>query len=169
MASRLFGVEAEPVKIGRFTVLKRLRAGGMGVVYSAYDDQLDRKLAIKLLRGEESEQRRARLLREAQALARVSHPNVISVYEVGTFRTQVFVAMEFVRGRVLDMGVGAGRHALHLQAQGHDVVGIDNSPKAVEVCRLRGLEDARGCAATALARACSRRTTTRTIRARCSR
>jgi len=57
-------------------------------------------------------------------------------------------AMGFVRGRVLDVGVGAGRHALHLQAQGHDVVGIDVSPKALEVCRLRGLEDARGCAAT---------------------
>src|SRR5690606_16205517 len=47
VASRLFGVEAEPVKIGRFTILSRLGAGGMGVVYSAYDDQLDRKLAIK--------------------------------------------------------------------------------------------------------------------------
>ena len=57
-------------------------------------------------------------------------------------------AMEFVRGRVLDVGVGAGRHALHLQERGHDVVGIDISPRALEVCRLRGLEDARGCAAT---------------------
>ena len=57
-------------------------------------------------------------------------------------------AMEFVRGRVLDVGCGAGRHALHLQDRGHDVVGIDNSPKALEVCRLRGLEDARGCPAT---------------------
>ena len=57
-------------------------------------------------------------------------------------------AMDFVRGRVLDVGVGAGRHALHLQGAGHDVLGIDNSPKAVEVCRLRGLEDARGCAVT---------------------
>jgi serine/threonine protein kinase/tetratricopeptide (TPR) repeat protein len=102
VASRLFGVEAEPVKIGRFTILKRLGAGGMGVVYSAYDDQLDRKLAIKLLRGDANEHRSARLMREAQALARVSHPNVIHVYEVDTFRGQIFLAMEFVRGQSLD-------------------------------------------------------------------
>ncbi len=101
VASRLFGVDAEPVKIGRYTVLKRLGAGGMGVVYSAYDDRLDRKVAIKLLRGEASEQRRSRLLREAQALARVAHPNVIGVFEAGTFRQQVYVAMEFVRGPTL--------------------------------------------------------------------
>lgn len=60
----------------------------------------------------------------------------------------VRTAMDHVRGRVLDVGVGAGRHALHLQGRGHDVVGIDISPKALEVCRLRGLEDARGCAVT---------------------
>jgi len=67
-----------------------------------------------------------------------------------TWDPSVQKAMEFVRGRVLDIGVGAGRHALHLQEHGHDVLGIDNSPKAVEVCRLRGLEDARGCPVTAV-------------------
>jgi tetratricopeptide (TPR) repeat protein/predicted Ser/Thr protein kinase len=102
VASKLFGVEADPVKIGRFTVLKRLGAGGMGVVYAAYDDQLDRKLAVKLLRSSApGQEQHARLLREAQSLARLSHPNVIHVYEVGTFRGQVFVAMEFVEGRTL--------------------------------------------------------------------
>ena len=60
-------------------------------------------------------------------------------------------AMEFVEGRVLDVGVGAGRHAIHLQEQGHDVLGIDVSPLALEVSRMRGLEDARGCAATQVA------------------
>lgn len=49
-------------------------------------------------------------------------------------------AMKYVRGRVLDMGCGAGRHSLYLQAQGFDVVGIDNSPLAIEVCRARGLQ-----------------------------
>ncbi len=102
VSSRLFGVAAEPVKIGRFTVLRRIGAGGMGVVYSAYDNQLDRKVAIKLLHGtQKNEDRQARLLREAQALARLSHPNVVQVYEVGTFRGQVFVAMEFVHGTTL--------------------------------------------------------------------
>jgi len=49
-------------------------------------------------------------------------------------------AMEHVKGRVLDVGCGAGRYALHLQEQGHDILGIDNSPKAIEVCTLRGLK-----------------------------
>lgn len=54
-------------------------------------------------------------------------------------------AMRFVRGRVLDVGAGAGRVALHLQERGHDVVAIDISPLAVEVCRRRGVRDARVC------------------------
>jgi tetratricopeptide (TPR) repeat protein/predicted Ser/Thr protein kinase len=99
VAARLFGAAAEPVKIGRFTVLKRLGAGGMGVVYAAYDNELDRKIAIKLLRGvDETGSHIARLRREAQALAKLSHPNVVHVYEIGAFRKQVFVAMEFVEG-----------------------------------------------------------------------
>jgi tetratricopeptide (TPR) repeat protein/predicted Ser/Thr protein kinase len=99
VAARLFGAAAEPVKIGRFTVLKRLGAGGMGVVYAAYDNELDRKIAIKLLRGiDETGAHIARLKREAQALAKLSHPNVVHVYEIGSFRKQVFVAMEFVEG-----------------------------------------------------------------------
>ena len=102
VASRLFGAAADPMKIAHFTVLKRLGTGGMGVVYSAYDDRLDRKVAIKLLRSTgDDEDHRARLRREAQALARLSHPNVIQVYEVGTFRSRVFVAMEFVDGETL--------------------------------------------------------------------
>jgi SAM-dependent methyltransferase len=57
-------------------------------------------------------------------------------------------SLAFVRGRVLDVGVGGGQHAIHLQEKGHDVCGIDHSPLAVEVSRLRGLEDARGCPVT---------------------
>lgn len=91
--------------IGRYVVIGRIGAGGMGVVYAAYDPELDRKIAIKVLRGRghesESARARTRLLREAQALARLSHPNVISVHDVGTFEDRVFVAMEFIEGQTL--------------------------------------------------------------------
>ena len=103
--ARLFRSRGGPVQIGRFTVLARLGEGGMGVVYTAYDDQLGRKVAVKLLRGDGRHDlvARARLLREAQAMARLSHANIVAVHEVGaTEDQQVFIAMEFVRGETLD-------------------------------------------------------------------
>ena len=103
--SKLFRSKARPVKIGRFTVLDRLGEGGMGIVYTAYDDQLDRKVAVKVLRGEATRQDeigRTRLLREAQAMAKLSHPNIVTVHEVGDLGDQVFIAMEFIRGVSLD-------------------------------------------------------------------
>ena len=76
--------------------------GGMGVVLAAYDPELDRPVAIKLLRPERTGSRaQARLLREAQAMARLSHPNVVQVYDVGTQDDQVFLTMELVRGRTV--------------------------------------------------------------------
>ncbi|PCC75646.1 WD40 repeat [Nannocystis exedens] len=96
--ARLFPGEAAPAKIGRFTVLRQIGAGGMSVVYAAYDERLDRRIAVKLLRSGESADNQARLLREAQAMARLSHPNVVAVHEVGAWEQQVYVAMEFVRG-----------------------------------------------------------------------
>jgi serine/threonine protein kinase/tetratricopeptide (TPR) repeat protein len=89
--------------IGRFLALDPLGEGGMGVVYAAYDPELNRKVAIKLLhpRVGDLAASRARLLREAQAMARLTHPNVVAVYDVGTFRDDVFVAMELVDGRTL--------------------------------------------------------------------
>ena len=102
---RLLRSKAAPVKIGRFTVLDRLGEGGMGVVYTAYDDQLERKVAVKVLRGEPSRGdslARTRLKREAQAMARLSHPNIVTVHEVSEHDDQLFVAMEFVRGASLD-------------------------------------------------------------------
>ena len=93
----------QPHQIGRFTVLRTLGSGGMGVVYAAFDEELDRRVAIKVVRDEVivGSQGRSRMLREAQAMAKVSHPNVVQVYEVGTFERQVFVAMEFVKGTTL--------------------------------------------------------------------
>lgn len=89
-------------QVGRYVVLDVVGTGGMGVVYAAYDPELDRKVALKLLRQDRTGgPDRLRLLREAQAIARLSHPNVIQVYDAGTFGDQVFVAMELVEGRTL--------------------------------------------------------------------
>jgi tetratricopeptide (TPR) repeat protein len=89
--------------IGRFVVLDVLGTGGVGVVYAAYDPNLDRKVAIKLLLGAatNSEDARVRLLREAQAMARIDHPNVLRVHEAGTRGEQVYIAMEFASGGTL--------------------------------------------------------------------
>jgi WD40 repeat protein/tRNA A-37 threonylcarbamoyl transferase component Bud32 len=99
VAAALFDEPLTPIKIGRFTIVRELGSGGMGVVYVAYDEQLDRRVAVKLLRRADTDtQGKARLEREAQAMARLSHPNVVTVHEVGTHQEQVFVAMEFVDG-----------------------------------------------------------------------
>ncbi|MGB1277004.1 MAG: protein kinase domain-containing protein, partial [Nannocystaceae bacterium] len=79
-----------------------LGEGGMGIVYSAYDKELDRKVAVKLLRRTDGgEDGHRRMQREAQAMARLSHPNVVQVYEVGFYEGQLFVVMEFVEGQTL--------------------------------------------------------------------
>ena len=74
----------------------------MGIVYAAYDPELDRRVALKVLAGDSSDpgdfQRRVRLQREAQALAKISHPNVITVHDVGRLDEQLFIAMELVEG-----------------------------------------------------------------------
>src|SRR5205807_901758 len=87
-------------------VLGLVGSGAMGEVYAAYDPELDRKLAIKLLRvasaaTESTADRKARLLREAQGIAKVSHPNVVTVHDVGSVGDRVFIAMEFVEGSTL--------------------------------------------------------------------
>lgn len=91
--------------IGRYVVLTHLGHGGMGVVYAAYDPELDRKIALKLLLSQRAggldDMGRARLLREAQALARLTHPNVVAVYDIGMHDDRVWIAMEFVAGKTL--------------------------------------------------------------------
>ena len=92
--------------LGRYLVLDRLGSGGMGVVYTAYDPQLDRKVALKLLkikvlgrsRRQEAHQR---LVREAQALARLNHPNVVAVHDIGEVGDRIFLAMEYIDGQDL--------------------------------------------------------------------
>jgi tetratricopeptide (TPR) repeat protein len=90
-------------RVAQFILLERIGAGGMGEVFSAFDDQLERKVAIKLVATQGDDERaRQRLLREAQALARLNHPNVVTVYEVGALPDGgLFIAMELVRGRTL--------------------------------------------------------------------
>src|SRR5499427_4400527 len=97
---------ARGASIGRYVVLGLVGRGGMGEVYAAYDPELDRKVAVKLLRvkpgaGVSRHEGRQRTLREAQAIARLSHPNVVVVFDVGTFQEQVFIAMEFVEGNTV--------------------------------------------------------------------
>ncbi len=93
--------------LGRYVVIGGVGAGSMGVVLAAYDPELDRKVALKLLRPRERSspeahaRLRARLGKEARALAKVSHPNLISVFDVGEHGMQVFLAMEFMGGGTL--------------------------------------------------------------------
>jgi tetratricopeptide (TPR) repeat protein len=103
------GAEPEPARgelIGRYVILDRLGAGGMGVVFRAYDPKLDRKVAIKILHApavtsSAAEVDRARLLREGQAMARLSDPNVVTVFDVGEYGERAYVAMELVDGETL--------------------------------------------------------------------
>jgi len=89
--------------IGRYIVLDILGSGGMGVVYAAFDPELDRKVAVKVLRTElAGEAAAARLLREGRAIAKLAHPNVVAVFDVGTHDGSVFIAMEMVDGMSLD-------------------------------------------------------------------
>jgi len=86
--------------LDRYVLLEKLGSGGMGTVYAAYDRRLDRKVALKLLRTE-NEHYRERLMREAQAMAGLSHPNVVAVFDAGVAEGRLFLAMEFVRGGTL--------------------------------------------------------------------
>jgi tetratricopeptide (TPR) repeat protein len=95
--------QRESSTVGRFFLMNRLGAGGQAVVYAAYDPKLDRKIALKFLHaetGSDSSAGRAgiRLMREAQALARLQHPNVIAIHDVGTEGSDVYIAEEFVNG-----------------------------------------------------------------------
>ncbi len=123
-AQRAAPREAEVRLSGRYTLLRKLGEGGMGVVFTAFDEELDRRVAIKLLRAPDTKdgRGRGRMLREAKTLARLSHPNIVQVYDVGAADEQVFVAMEYVDGHTLRQWVEAGRRgwaevlAMYVQA-----------------------------------------------------
>jgi serine/threonine-protein kinase len=119
-ARDLFGEELSPegapppaslepgAQLGRYSILGILGRGAMGVVYSAYDPQLDRRVALKVLRpnhrlAAKHELLRERLMREGQAMARLSHPNIVAVHDVGTLEGDdgIFLTMELVEGQTL--------------------------------------------------------------------
>jgi tetratricopeptide (TPR) repeat protein len=112
----LFGNRPDPIKIDRYVILERLGSGGVGMVYAAYDPELDRRVALKLLRPQSgfgsssSADARTRLRREAQAMAQLSHPNVITVYDVGDVGDEVYISMELVDGEDLAQWNKRGPH-----------------------------------------------------------
>lgn len=158
--------------VGRYMILEVLGAGGMGVVYRAYDPELDRKVALKVVQHRASTAAdtdgRARMLREAQAIARLSHPNVVAIHDVGTNDQQVFIAMELVEGdtlaawlsatdhtvaEILDVAAQAGRGlaAAHRSALVHRdfkpdnvLVGRDGRARVVDFGLVRGLDGTAG-------------------------
>ncbi|MCH9688528.1 MAG: serine/threonine protein kinase, partial [Deltaproteobacteria bacterium] len=98
------GPAARGTEIGRYVVLGLLGRGAMGMVYAVYDPKLDRRIALKVLPPDRrigADDHRARLLREAQALARLNHPNVVAVHDAGVVEEQIFVAMEHLEGQDL--------------------------------------------------------------------
>jgi hypothetical protein len=103
-------------RVGRYAILEPIGVGGMAVVYAAHDPQLDRRVALKLLRpfpdgGSALAELRRRLSREAQTMARLSHPNAVAVYDAGDFEDQVYIAMELVEGRTLNQWLRESRRS----------------------------------------------------------
>src|SRR5688572_17216830 len=121
--------------VGRFQIERTLGAGGMGIVFAAHDPELDRTVAVKLLRGDawSMGRDRARFLREARAMARLRHPNVVAIHDAGEHDGRPYIAMELLEGPTLaawsraaprpwrevrDVLVAAGRGLLAAHAGG---------------------------------------------------
>jgi serine/threonine-protein kinase len=160
-----------PATVGRFRVLRKIGQGGMGVVFEAYDGTLGRRVAIKLVRfaADGTPSARSRLLREAQAMAKLADPHVVPVYDVGEQGDEVFIAMELVDGEtlsswlsrahrswreILGMYVAAGRGLSAAHARGvvhrdfkpdNVLVGTDGRPRVLDfgLARIPGEAAAR--------------------------
>ena len=107
MLHRLLGGEPPPERppprrIGRYQLSDKIGTGGMGVVYAATDAELGRSVALKLVKPRRGgAAARSRIMREARALASLSHPNIVEIYDVGRHEDDVYLAMELVQGRTL--------------------------------------------------------------------
>ncbi len=157
----LFATPAELPRLGRYTLLRCIGHGGMGIVYVARDEELGREVAIKLLRAELGSGDERRLEHEARALAKLSHPNVVTVFDVGEHDGRRFIAMEYIVGQdlrrwldaprplreVLRMFVAAGRglqaaHAVGLVHRDFKpdnvLVGDDGRPRVLDFGLARG-------------------------------
>src|SRR5690606_13584986 len=118
--------------VDRFVVLSVIGEGGNGRVYAAYDPELDRQIALKLLergRPASDDSEDARVRREAQALAKITHPNVVTVYDVGQHQGRLYLAMEFVSGRTLRAWVRSQRPSWReivdaIVAAGHGLLAV---------------------------------------------
>ncbi len=99
-AAAASGAPFDGMRIGRYQLLEMVGAGGMGMVWGAWDPELERRVALKLVQPTVAEARE-RILTEGQALAKLSHPNVVPIYDVGVMGTQVYLVMEWVRGTTL--------------------------------------------------------------------
>jgi tRNA A-37 threonylcarbamoyl transferase component Bud32 len=156
-----------PPRFGRFHTLGVIGEGAMATVYAAYDHQLQRRIAVKLVHHTSDRDEQSRVRREALALARISHPNVVQIYEAGALADQTFIAMEFVQGvtltlwqqarprgipELLAMYVQAGRGLVAAHAVGvvhrdfkpdNVLVGADGRPRVADfgLARLSGSEE----------------------------
>lgn len=165
--------ERHPARVGRYRLMGAIGQGAMGTVYRAFDPDLEREVAIKLVRGVSTEKARARLLREARALARFGHPNLIQVFDVGIEDGLMYVVMEYRPGHnlktwlgqeqrdwhaVLDVFLQAGRglQAMHAVGLGHRdfkpqnvLLGDDGSARILDFGLAKAFSDAAGDTAPA--------------------
>ncbi len=98
LSRSIFGIEVEPPRVGRFELETLYGTGAMGAVFAARDPQLDRRVAVKLLTIPDETAHREQLLAEARALARLSHPNIVTIHEAGLEGEDLFLVMELIDG-----------------------------------------------------------------------
>ncbi|PRQ09708.1 serine/threonine-protein kinase [Enhygromyxa salina] len=155
------------LRVGRYPIIRKIGEGGMGVVYACYDEALDRRVAIKLLNSRvRSSSAQTRFEREAQGLARLSHPNVVQIYEIGAHQDALYLAMEYIDGQTLGawlteaerswqaiieilLGAGRGLAAAHAAGLIHRdfkpdnlMVGADGRVRVLDFGLVRGVSEA---------------------------